>query len=281
MPEVFDHTTTAADNVELHKVGIVFMLSELAKNTCHVLGCRRFDDLQILWGNLSRAEAQNIFDYGVVGNRAELSHKLLSDIKHTLVRAELLGKHIGALRSAIGNKHDVHRAVADVADHIHPAKRAKLSCHRRKALGKDLCTDEIDVKFLTLVNEVHMRFSEKIGFKLVLLLSNPSQRKSRRKIDRRAFQVSRVKLTPNGGKGEDIIVIVVLLFWNELLVSFSDDIIPPVVDKHIACKRRLGIVSFHACPKTRGCRFDVPISVVDADHDGSLIFVYVHNDFSL
>ena len=57
--------------------------------------------------------------------------------------------------------------------------------------------------------------------------------------------------------------------------------IPPVVDKHIARERWLGVIGFHACPETRGCCFDVPISVVDADHDGSLIFDYVHNDLSL
>ena len=44
---------------------------------------------------------------------------------------------------------------------------------------------------------------------------------------------------------------------------------------------RLGVVGGHACPKARGGRLDVPISVVDADHDGclglGLIFVYVHS----
>ena len=127
-----------------------------------------------------------------------------------------------------------------------------------------------------------MRFTQKISLELVLLFAYPSQRKSRSKIDRRALQVSCVKLTGNNGKGEDIIVIVILLLGNELLVSLPDDIIPPVVDKHIACKGRLCVIGFHTCAKTRGSRFDIPISVVDADHDGrpGLIFVYVHNDFS-
>ena len=125
-----------------------------------------------------------------------------------------------------------------------------------------------------------MRLSEKISLEFVLLLTHPSQRKSHRKIDRRALQVPCIKLTGNSGKGEDIIVIVILLFGNKLLVSLPDDIIPPVLDKHIARKGRLGVVGFHTCAKTRGCRFDVPISVVDADHDGNLIFVCVHNDFS-
>ena len=65
-------------------------------------------------------------------------------------------------------------------------------------------------------------------------------------------------------------------------MSFSDDIIPPVIDEHIACKGRLCVIGFHTCAETRGCRFNVPIAVVDSDHDGilRLIFVYIHNDFS-
>ena len=79
------------------------MLSELSEDTCHILGRRRFDDLQILWGDFCRAEAQNALDYCIVGDRAEFAHKLLSDIKHTLVGAELFREHISALRSAICN----------------------------------------------------------------------------------------------------------------------------------------------------------------------------------
>ena len=198
-----------------------------------------------------------------------------------MVGAELFGEHVGALRAAVGDEHDVHGAVADVADHVHAFERAELTRHRREALGEDVRTDEIYVKGSFLKNEIHVRLSEKISLELLLLLANPSQRQSRRKKHRRALQVLCIEFTPDGGKSEDIIVIVVLLFGDELLVSFSDDIIPTVVDKHIACKGRFGVVGFHTCAETRGCRFDVPIAVVDADHDGRLSFVYVHNDFSL
>jgi len=63
-------------------------------------------------------------------------------------------------------------------------------------------------------------------------------------------------------------------------VSLPDDIIPIVIDEHITRECRLCVIGFHARAETSGCRFDVPITVVDTDHDGRLIFVYVHNDFS-
>ena len=79
------------------------MLTELSEDTCYIIGRRRFDALQILLGDLCRTKVQNALDYCIVGDRAELAHKLLSDIKHTLVGAELFREHISALRSAICN----------------------------------------------------------------------------------------------------------------------------------------------------------------------------------
>ena len=40
-----DHTASTAYNVELHKIGIVFVLTEFSEDTCYILCRRRFDDL--------------------------------------------------------------------------------------------------------------------------------------------------------------------------------------------------------------------------------------------
>ena len=196
-----------------------------------------------------------------------------------MVGAELFGEHVGALRAAVGDEHDVHGAVADVADHVHAFERAELTRHRREALGEDVRTDEVNVELPALEHEVHVRLLEQVGLELLLLFAHPCQRQSRREIDRRGLQVPSIQLPPDGGEGEDEVVLIVLLFGDELLVSFSDDIEPPLVNQHIARKGRLGVVGGHTCPKARGCRLDVPISVIDADHDGclDLIFVYVHS----
>ncbi len=68
LSEVLDHTASTAYNVELHKVGIVFVLSELAENTFYILCRRRFDDLQILLGNIRRSVPKYTLDYGIVGD---------------------------------------------------------------------------------------------------------------------------------------------------------------------------------------------------------------------
>ena len=139
----------------------------------------------------------------------------------------------------------------------------------------------IAIRCPALEHKVHVRLLEQVGLELLFLFAYPRQRQSRREIDRRALQIACIQLPPDGGEGEDEVVLIVLLFGDELLVSFSDDIEPPLVNQHIARKGRLGIVGGHACPKASGRRLDVPISVVDADHDGclglGLIFVYVHS----
>ena len=185
------------------------------------------------------------------------------------------------MRAAVGDEHDVHGAVADVADHVHAFERAELACHRREALGEDVRADEVNVELPALEHKVHVRLLEQVGLELLFLFTYPRQRQSRREIDRRALQIACIQLPPDGGEGEDEVVLIVLFFGNELLVSLSDDIEPPLVNQHITREGRFGVVGGHACPKARGCRLDVPIAVIDADHDGCLglrlIFVYVHS----
>ena len=62
----------------------------------------------------------------------------------------------------------------------------------------------------------------------------------------------------------------------------SSKVMTELIDEHITRECRLCVIGFHARAETRGCCFDVPIAVVDADHNGGLklIFVYVHNNFS-
>ena len=273
--------TASADDKQAHQIGIVLMLPKFAEDARHVLGGGVSDDRQILLGNVCRAISQNALNDGIVGEGAEFPHELLADGQHTLVGAELLGEHVGALRAAVGDEHDVHGAVADVADHVHAFERAELARHRREALGEDVRADEVNVELPALEHKVHVRLLEQVGLELLFLFAYPRQRQSRREIDRRGLQVPSIQLPPDGGEGEDEVVLIVLLFGDELLVSFSDDIEPPLVNQHIARKGRLGVVGGHTCPKARGCRLDVPISVIDADHDGGLglelIFVYVHS----
>ena len=274
--------TAAADDEQAHQIGIVLMLPKFAEDARHVLGGGVSDDRQILVRNVRRAVPQDTLDDGIIGERAEFPHELLEDGQHTLVGAEFFGEHVGALRAAVGDEHDVHGAVANVADHVHAFERAELACHRREALGEDVCADEVNVELPALEHKVHVRLLEQVGLELLFLFAYPRQRQSRREIDRRALQIACIQLPPDGGEGEDEVVLIVLLFGDELLVSFSDDIEPPLVNQHITREGRFGVVGGHACPKARGCRLDVPIAVIDADHDGRLglglrlVFVYVH-----
>ncbi len=134
LPEILYQTTTAADNVELHKVGVIFVLSELAEDALNVFNGNAADDHQIFLGNIKSAKAKNALDDRIIGNRAKAAHKLFADVQYTLMCTVFLGKHLFYYRAVIVDIHYVHRAVSDIADHIHAAKLAHLVSNCREAL---------------------------------------------------------------------------------------------------------------------------------------------------
>ena len=50
------------------------------------------------------------------------SHQILTDLKHTLVRSEFLGKTAAGIWVFVVDEHNVHRAVSDIAEHIYTRK---------------------------------------------------------------------------------------------------------------------------------------------------------------
>ena len=74
-----------------------------------------------------------------------------------------------------------------------------------------------------------------------------------------------MQLHGNGGEGEDVIILVLHLLRQEFLVTFSDEIVAPLIYQKVLGKEGLRVVADHACGKTVVCGLDVPIAVIDAD----------------
>ena len=47
------------------------------------------------------------------------SHQIFTDLEHTLMSSEFLGKTAVGVRFFIIDEHNIHRAVADIAEHIY------------------------------------------------------------------------------------------------------------------------------------------------------------------
>ena len=82
-----------------------------------------------------------------------------------------------------------------------------------------------------------------------------------------------VQFHGNGGEGENVIILVLHLLRQEFLVTFSDEIVAPLIYQKVLGKEGLRVVRGHACGETMVCCFDIPVAVVDAnDFDSVEIF---------
>jgi hypothetical protein len=63
LSEIADKATATADHVQLHIIGIIFVLTELAKDARNVIICNVLDNGQIFLGNVCRSVSKDAFDY--------------------------------------------------------------------------------------------------------------------------------------------------------------------------------------------------------------------------
>ena len=61
------------------------------------------------------------------------------------MRPILLCETLFLLGAAVVDIHDIHRAIADVGQHIHPTKVPQVVRHSGKALGENIRANEINV----------------------------------------------------------------------------------------------------------------------------------------
>lgn len=114
------------------------MLPEPAHNAGHILCGGAADHGEIFFSDVSRAEAENVFDHRIIHGGAELLHQAFSDGKHTLVCAVFLGKALAGNGLSVIDIHDIHGAVSDVAEHIDALEVAESVCNSREALREYL-----------------------------------------------------------------------------------------------------------------------------------------------
>ena len=57
-----------------------------------------------------------------------------------------------------------------------------------------------------------------------------------------------------------------MLFCQELLVHFADKVVSAVINKHVLCKKRLGIITDNACFEAVVSGFNVTVTVINSDN---------------
>ena len=118
---------------------------------------------------------------------------------------------------------------------------------------------------------------KQIGLEAVLLFADPGEGQADGKKHFGIGQAPDVQFPCNGCQCQDIIILVVHLVGGEFLVLIPDDIIPPLINQHIALEGGFLVVDGHAGLETGVGRLDVPVSVVDADDHGLVVHSIIHS----
>ena len=208
-------------------------------------------------------ETNTIYNGGAI--LAQITAEQATGIRNSSVNNGYSGMYI----------HDVHRAVANVAEHIDTLELTELVCNRRKALRKNIRTRKFNVVANAFESEVGAVVLQEIFLEAVLLFTYPSQRKSRSKVDTGRGQLTDVQLTGNSGKGENIVVAVCHFVGDKFLVFLTDKIVSALIDKQIALEGWLLVVGGYARLKATMGGLDVSVAVVDADDNGIGVVVVI------
>lgn len=110
---------------------------------------------------------------------------------------------------------------------------------------------------------------------LVLLFAHPGEGQPNCQMDAGRGKLTDIQLSADGGKSEDIIVLVHHLVRQKFLVIFSDEIKSTFINEQIALEGRFLVVGCHAGLKTGMRRFDIAVAMVDADDYGLAVGVRV------
>ena len=208
------------------------------------------------------------------------SHDVLPDGQHTLMGAVLLREHSVSGGPAVVDEHDVHGAVANVAQHIHALEVPDLAGYRRKALGEHIGPGDLHPVGLSPERKAHLTAPHKVGFEILPLLAHPGEGQAHRKAHRGVGQSMHVQLTGDSGQGEDIIVVVPGLIGGKLLVARPDQVVAAIIHQQLVLEHRLGVMGGQPCRETAVGGLDVAIAVVDADDLHALILFHrLHSSF--
>ena len=243
------------------------MLPQAAKDVCHIGGCCCFDEFEIFFRDVGGAVDEDLINDGVIQFAPGLTHEFLPDSKRTLIGTELLCIHFAGQRISVDDIQHIHSTVADVSDQI---DAFQLRCKRRNGcvpLGIDPNVRDADGVVHLPIGEMDITVPQKIAFERFFLHGHPGQRQPDCEDDVRFGHSRCFQFFGNGNQRQQEVVLVQLLFGQELFMSFTDEVILAGIDQHISGEQRFGIISGDPGAKTVIRGFDVAVArVYGNDH---------------
>ena len=182
--------------------------------------------------------------------------------------AEFLGEHPARERFSVADIQHVHRAVADVGDHVDALHGSGLFRDGGEALGIDPNAHDVNVVGNFLPHEVNLLVPGEVCREGLLLVRRPRERKAGGEKDVCLGQPLVVQLHGDSRQRQEVEVVVLGFLAHKLLVAFADEIVSSVADQHVPRKQGLAVIGVDAGGEAMVGSFHVAIAMVDPDDFG-------------
>ena len=246
------------------------MFPEPAEDLLHIVRRGGLDDAELGGWDVCLPGAEHRLDDIVADLPLSCAGERLPNRERALMRSEFLGIHLPGLRSAIDHVERVHGAVPDVADQIDALHAGGKFRNGGVALRIDFHADDADFVFRAAKHERDLFVPGEVGSEGILLPAGPCQRQTGGEKHVCFGQPGVLQLHGNGGKGENVIILVLDLLGKEFFVPLSDQMVPTCVDQQVVCERRLLVLFEDAGGEAVVCGLDVAVTVIDPDDCDSL-----------
>jgi hypothetical protein len=156
--EIPQQAAPAAYHIQPHEGRRIIMHLEPPKDFLGIPVGHRFHDFEILLGNIRFTSPQIPLHDALVHDHLVLVHDRLQDGVHALLSPEFLRVHFIRNGIPIPKIHEIHGAVANIAEQCHPFQVIQLVRNGGVPLWKDVCTDDANFALYPLKQKFHLLF---------------------------------------------------------------------------------------------------------------------------
>ena len=265
LAEVAQQASAAAHDPQAHGLRIVFVLAQPAHDLRRITGCDLADGVHIVAPDVRVAVSEHLVNDSIRHGASEALRQSFACPEHTLIGAVLLREALIHDGSSVLNGHNVHGAVADVAEHVHALELPEHGHDGGESLRIHIRADDIDVVFDAAPGEIHMIVLEQIGAEALTLGLHPGQGQTGGDVHAGFGHPVLPQLLSDAGECQDVVIRVADLVQGELSVPAADDVVFAVINEQILRVDRLVVEGQHAGGEDAAGGFQVSIAIVNSD----------------
>ena len=202
-------------------------------------------------------------------------HQGVLDTPDALLDTVFLGPHAGDIRSAVAKEHQVHGAVAQVAEHGGALQFRRFGRDGGVSLGIDLAAHEADIILLEVEEKGYPFLLEKVRPERFLLSPGPPKGQPGGQEHVGFRQPGVLQLHGDTGQHEQVVVLIQRFVRAICLVPDADGVISTLVEQEIVQECGFPFVGQDAGGETVVGGLHIAIAVIHGDDDGVVVSLHV------